>query len=49
VPDEDYSGHPCCFSVKTAITGKGGKDDGRTYVFQTDSPRDAVKWVQLCR
>jgi len=47
--DDEFAGHAHCFAVQAAFTGKGGKDDGRKYVFQCERAQVAVHWVQKLR
>mmetsp|Transcript_40245 Transcript_40245/g.81191 ORF Transcript_40245/g.81191 Transcript_40245/m.81191 type:complete len:351 (-) Transcript_40245:266-1318(-) len=47
--DDEFAGHPNCFAVQTPVTGNDAKNDGRRYVFQAPSKKDAVKWLQMLR
>jgi len=47
--DDEFAGLPHCFAVQAAFTGKGGKNDGRKYVFQCERAQVAVQSVQKLR
>lgn len=47
--EDEFPGHQNCFAVQKPVTGNDAKNDGRRYVFQAPSQKDAVKWLQQLR